>query len=137
MPCLRLTCLKEGGHPVREAERPITLPARGTMRHASAALLPEFFDITYTYRFGPRGHDVTVASLHDAEDGTLLAEAVHFPGGPYLPLRDLGLEGSVEHAGEAWILRVRRTCFAQFLHIEDPSFTAEEDWLHLLPGRER
>ena len=51
---LRLTCLKEGHHPVREAQRCITLPPHRSMRCDSAALLPEFFDITYAYRFGPR-----------------------------------------------------------------------------------
>ena len=40
------------------------------------------------------------------------------------------------HAGDAWHLRVSTHGFAQFLHIEDPCFTAEDDWLHLLPGRE-
>jgi beta-mannosidase len=134
---LRLACLKDGHHPVREAQRQVTLPARGILRHASAALLPEFFDITYAYRFGPRAHDVTVASLHDAEDDTLIADAVHFPGGPHLPPRDLGIEATVERAGNAWHLRVLAHGFAQFLHIDDPSFIAEDDWLHLPPGRER
>ena len=51
---LRLTCLRDGTHPVREATREITLPSRGKMRLESAVLLLEFFDITYAYRFGPR-----------------------------------------------------------------------------------
>ena len=134
---LRLACLRDGTHPVREATREITLPSRGKMRLESAVLLPEFFDITYAYRFGTRGHDVTVASLHDAEDSALIADAVHFPGGPHLPPRDLGLEVSVAHAGDGWHLRVTTHGFAQFLHIDDPSFTAEDDWLHLLPGSEQ
>ena len=134
---LRLACLKDSGHPVREAVREITLPARGAVRHASAALLPEFFDINHAYRFGPRTHDVTVASLHDARDDTPIADAVHFPGGPNLPPRDLGLEVGVERAGDAWYLRLFARGFAQFLHIDDPCFAAEDDWLHLPPGRER
>ena len=61
---LRITCLKDGTHPVREATQPITVAARGAMCLAIASLLPGFFDITYAYRFGPRVHDVTVANLH-------------------------------------------------------------------------
>ena len=133
---LRLVCLKHGSHPVRTAERQITLPGRSAVCHASAALLPEFFDITYAYRFGPRAHDVTVASLHDAEDATLIAEAVHFPNGPHLPPRDLGLEAALECVGDIWTLRVHARAFVQFLHIHDPCFAAEDNWLHLLPGRE-
>jgi beta-mannosidase len=134
---LRLVCLKDSHHRVREVAQRIMLPARGAIRHASAVLLPEFFDITYAYRFGPRSHDVTVASLHDAEDDTLIADAVHFPGGPYLPARDLGLEARVERVADGWHLRVLSRGFAQFVHIDDPSFVAADDWLHLLPGRER
>jgi beta-mannosidase len=132
---LRLVCLKAGGQLVREAERRVTLPPRAAACHASADLLPEFFDITYAYRFGPRAHDVTLASLHDAEDDSLIADAVHFPGGPHLPPRDLGLEARVEQSGDGWHLCVVARDFAQFLHIDDPSFVAEDDWLHLLPGR--
>lgn len=134
---LRLICLKDGTHPVRAAERQITLPARSAVRHASAALLPEFFDITYAYRFGPCPHEVTVASLHDAENDTLIAEAAHFPNGPHLPARDLGLVAAVERVGDTWNLRLLARGFVQFLHIQDPCFAAEDDWLHLLPGRER
>jgi beta-mannosidase len=134
---LRVVCLRDGCHAVREATQRITLPGHSGVRHASAALLPEFFDITYAYRFGPRTHDVTVASLHDAGDDTLIAEAVHFPGGPHMPARDLGLEATVERVGDAWDLCVIARGFVQFLHIDDPSFAAEDDWLHLPPGRPR
>jgi len=134
---LRLICVKDGVRPVREAVQEITLPSRGKLRLESAVLLPEFFDITYAYRFGPRSHDVTIASLHNAEDNVLLADAVHFPGGPNLPPRDIGLEARPEHAGDTWHLCLTAHGFAQFLHIDDPCFVAEEDWLHLAPGSER
>jgi len=134
---LRLVCLRDGLHLVREAARDITLSPHNSLCIASAALLPGFFDITYAYRFGPRAHDVTVASLHDAEDDAVLADAVHFPGGPALPPRDLGLEAAVERDGGTWWLRLRARGFAQFLHIDDQSFDAEEDWLHLSPRMEK
>jgi beta-mannosidase len=134
---LRLVCLNDGHRPVRQAEQRITLPAHAAVRHDSAALLPEFFDIAYAYRFGPRAHEVTVASLHDAEDDTLIADAVHFPGGPALPPRELGLEARAGHVGDVWYLDVVARGFAQFVHIDDASFAAEDDWLHLAPGRVR
>ena len=134
---LRLMCLKDGARPVRQAEQEITLLSRGTMRLESAVILPEFFDITYAYRFGPRTHDVTVATLHDAEDGFLLAEAVHFPGGPNLPPRDPGIDAKLELTGDAWHMTLTAQGFAQYVHIDDPSFLGEDDWFHLLPGCEK
>ncbi len=138
---LRLTCVKDGTHIVRACERPVTILSRGTESHCSSALLSGFFDITYAYRFGPRPHDVTVATLIDRDDNSVIAEAVHFPAGPTAPYamapRDLGLEVMTERVGASWQLRVRTRAFAQFLHIDDPHFIAEDNWLHLPPNQER
>jgi beta-mannosidase len=134
---LRLMCLKDGARPVRQAEQQITLLSRGRMTLESAVLLPEFFDITYAYRFGPRTHDVTVATLHDAEDDVLLAEAVHFPAGPNLPARDLGIDIKLQPLGDVWHMAIATQGFAQYLHIDDPSFIAEDNWFHLPPGSEK
>ena len=134
---LRLACLRDGCYPVCNAEREIEIPARGLVRFESAHLLPAFFDIAYAYRFGPRVHDATVASLYHARDETLIAEAFHFPAGPNMPSRDPGLEASVERVGESWQLRLTARSLVQFLHIDDPCFVAEDDWLHLPPQCER
>ncbi len=134
---LRLVCLQDGAIKLREAERPIYVPPRGALRLDSAELLPGFFDITYAYRFGPCAHDVTVATLHDAADGDLISQACHFPAGGLLPPRELGLEVETEWTDGRWWLRLRTDRFVQFLHVEDPAFTACEDWLHLPPDCER
>jgi beta-mannosidase len=34
-------------------------------------------------------------------------------------------------------MQVRTSDFAQFLHIDDPCFQPEDDWLHLPPGQTR
>ena len=55
MRVLRLTCLKEGTPSgARGAASRSRCRHAAAMRCDSAALLPEFFDITYAYRFGPR-----------------------------------------------------------------------------------
>lgn len=134
---LRIVCFKDGSAPVREAEQVVTVDARGELCLASAQLMQGFYDITYAYRFGPRAHDVTVASLHDASDGRLLAELCHFPDIAALHARDVGLEVAVEQDESGWYLRLLSRQFAQFLHIDDASFTAHENWLHLVPGYQR
>ena len=67
----------------------------------------------------------------------MLADAVHFPGGAALPTHDLGLEAAVFRRHDAWRLRLRTRSFAQFLHIDDPAFAAEDNWLHLPPGQDK
>jgi len=138
---LRVRCFKDGAHPVREGEHAITIPARGAERRSSGEMLPGFFDATYAYRFGPRSHNVTVATLLDAENDCVISEATHFPGGltaPYtMVTRDIGLEATVEKDAANWVLHLRSRGFAQFLHIDDPNFEPEDDWLHLAPGDDR
>jgi beta-mannosidase len=134
---LRLICLKDGATRVREAELPVIVEPRGSWSIGSAAVLPGFFDITYAYRFGPRPHDVTFATLHDTASGELIAESCHFPDMPALQPHDLGLEVAVEQDANGWSLRLRSQRFAQFLHIDDMTFSAQENWLHLMPGSER
>ena len=99
--------------------------------------MPGFFDVTYAYRFGPRVHDVTVATLLDAENNCVIAESVHFPAGltaPYsMPTRDIGLEVTVEKAPQTGCCICEASSFAQFLHIDDPHFQPDDNWLHLPP----
>ena len=134
---LRLTVLRQGGQIVRSASCAITLPARHARCYRSAELLPIFFDITDAYRFGPPSHDVTVASLLDDMEETVFAEAVHFPRGPSLPVQDPGLKVELQRAGDAWQLKLSAHAFVQFLHIDDPDFEPDDDWIHLPPGQER
>jgi beta-mannosidase len=134
---LRLACLKDGCYPVRQAVRDVDLLPRSAIRFESASLLQGFFDVANAYQFGPRIHDVTVASLHDAEDDTLIAEAFHFPAGPDLLPRDTGLQARIEHAGDAWSLKLTTRRLVTFLHIDDTSFLPSDNWLHLPPGHER
>jgi beta-mannosidase len=134
---LRIACLRSDAIPMRTAERAFQIEPRGAKRIDSADLLPSFFDITYAYRFSPPAHEVTIATLHDASDDTVIADAYHFPARGILPSRDLGMDVAVERQDGTWWLRLRSQCFAQFVHIEDATLTAREDWFHLPPGRER
>ena len=137
---LRLVCLRDGAHPVRQAEQSLSIPARGAQRLSSNDLLPGFFDITYAYRFGPPAHEVSVATLVDHENNRVIAESVHFPqrrSATYaLPQRDIGLEGTMEQEGNEWKLRLRCSIFGQFVHIEAPGFEPDENWMHLPPHQD-
>lgn len=134
---LRLTCLRDGCYAVRDAVRDLNVPPRSAIRLESASLLPEFFDISYAYRFGPPSHDATIASLHDADDDSLIAEAFHFPAGPDVRAHDPGLEARIERDGNGWSLCVSAQRLVSFLHVDDASFLPEDNWLHLPPHQER
>jgi beta-mannosidase len=133
---LSLTCWREGA-PVVQAERVVDVDPRGMLTLSSFEMLGRFFDITYAYRFGPPGHDVTAAALIDANSGALLAEAFHFPRGRGSDRSEIGLDATIERQGDDWVLTVTTRQFAQSVHVVDEDFLPQANWFHLPPGATR
>jgi beta-mannosidase len=132
---LDLLCLREGSVKVASASRTVELAPRSTQRLGAAECLGQFFDFTHAYRFGPRAHDVTIATLRDPADGRIVSEAVHLPERRTDARHELGLTVSVERADAGWQLVIEAKRFARFVHIVDPHYRAARDWFHLPPNR--
>jgi beta-mannosidase len=99
-------------------------------------MLGAFHDVAYAYCFGPPQHEVMVASLY-GKDGALIAEAFHFPSatGPTRP------EGAVltaqvrrEH-DDGYTVALTSDRFIYGARIEAKGFLADDNYLHLVPGR--
>jgi beta-mannosidase len=136
---LELACLRNGSVKVASASCPVQLQPHGAQRISAAACLGQFFDFTHAYRFGPRGHDVTLATLIDAASGAIVSEAVQLPERRVSERHDLGLTVVAERVsggtGTAWQLVIEAKRFARFVHIIDPHYRAARDWFHLAPNR--
>jgi beta-mannosidase len=119
------------------ARHALTLAPRSLQRISAAAYLGQFFDFTHAYRFGPRAHDVTVATLYDAASGEIVSEAFHLPERSVHARDDLGMTVDVERngSGDGWQLAIETKRFARFVHIIDPHYRAARDWFHLAPNR--
>ncbi|CAB3781184.1 glycosyl hydrolase 2 galactose-binding domain-containing protein [Paraburkholderia caffeinilytica] len=132
---LDLVCLREGSVKVASASRAVELARHSTLCLSAAGCLGQFFDFTHAYRFGPRAHDVTIATLRDPASGQILSEAVHLPERHAGERHDLGLTVRVERTAEGWQLIIEAKRFARFVHIADPHYRATRDWFHLPPNR--
>ncbi|MDR6419095.1 beta-mannosidase [Paraburkholderia phenoliruptrix] len=132
---LELLCLRDGSVKVASASRAVQLAPRSTQRISAAACLDQFFDLTHAYRFGPRAHDVTIATLRDAASGRIMSEAFHLPDRRVGALSDPGLTVAVERVDDGWQLVVEAKRFARFVHIIDSRYRAAHDWFHLVPNR--
>ncbi len=129
---LELTCLRDGATPVVSVRRSMILAARSVQKISAFELIGRFFDITYAYRFGPLGHEVTVVRLRDSS-GRVVSEAFHFPAG-----RDLGetvtpIEASLSQDRQGWVLTLEADRLIQSVHIADPGYRPNDDWFHLAP----
>ncbi|MGF6771219.1 beta-mannosidase [Paraburkholderia sp. GAS199] len=133
---LELLCLRDGAVKVASASRAVELAPRSAQRLGAAECLGQFFDFTHAYRFGPRAHDVTIATLRDATHGHVLAQSFHLPERRATERHDLGLKVSVQRNGndDGWQLAIEAKRFARFVHIVDPHYRAARDWFHLAPN---
>lgn len=132
-----LTAWREGATPVAGGKRMVEVAPRAGLTLSGFDLLGSFFDLTYAYRFGPPGHDVTSARLADVTTGAVLAEAFHFPLGRGQGRQRLGLEAELVQEGGGWYLAVSTGAFAQSVHVVDEAWRPADNWFHLAPGEGR
>jgi len=132
---LDLACLRDGAVNVVSATRAVALAPHSTQRIACADLLGRFFDFTHAYRFGPRTHDVTIATLREAGSNLIWSEAYHLPERRALERHDLGITATPQRTEGGWALVLEAKRFARYVHIADAHYRATRDWFHLPPNR--
>ncbi len=136
---LRVTLHRGGRAVVATGERDLVVPARASAEVHVDALFPSFLDTTYAFRFGPPGHDVVVATLHDRATGDRVADAFYFPTGlPASPRDDLGLEASARAIGEGrYALTLRSRALALAVAVDAPGFDADDGYVTVPPEGDR
>jgi len=128
--------LHRGEGVVAEGSRAVALGAHAAIALSTDELVGRFTDVTYAYRFGPPGHDVTVATLRDRTNGATLGRAFHFPRSLHdVRATDLGVEAHAERLGDdTWKLTVRTKKIAQAVAIDARGFVMDDDFFHVAPG---
>jgi beta-mannosidase len=97
-----------------------------------------FYDLAYAYRFGPKIHDVVVASLRDPR-GKLLSEYACFHRGEVMHRgSEPDVTATLGH-DELGVptLQVSSRKFAQSVYIDTPGAAPEDNYFHIVPGESR
>ncbi len=133
---LELAMYQAGEVRVAEARRALRLAPRSTTEIRAEALLGRFVDATYAYRFGPPGHDLTVAWLRVGE--RVVARAFHLPLGHQRSVeRELGLKARAQRREGNPGLLVTTDRFAQCVTVDVRGYLPVDDFFHLEPAAER
>jgi beta-mannosidase len=135
---VRIALFRDGRVCTDSGSAAVTVPARGSACLGADAMLGRFYDVAYAYRFGAPGHDLVVATLHDAT-GVRIADAFHSPLG--LTSRrgdDVGLAADVERRTDGSVaLVVRSERFAQFVAVDAGDAVPDDNYFHVAPGDAR
>jgi beta-mannosidase len=133
---LELALYRRGGALAVSRRMPLTLGARSTVTVSSDAVLEQFLDVTYAYRFGPADRDLTVGTLR--RGGRVLGRCFHFPlGHAFAREHDLGIEAIARPAGDGtYLLNVKARRFAQAVAVQVRGYVARDNYFHLEPGGE-
>lgn len=137
---LEVCALQAGSTVVAKGEMLVEIPARSRQTFEATRILGSFFDLTYAFRFGPAGHDTVVVTARQddtAAASPVFLQACYFPHGPYAEPEDIGLSAELCCDQGTWWLELHTRNTARFVHIDDRTFRAQENYFHLPPDQAR
>jgi len=136
---VELLLLKDGHVVVARQEIPCHLPSRARQTFASDELLDGFYDVTYSYRFGPPQHELAIATLFD-ERRQVLSEAFYFVRAQqpaFAPAVQLDVEAMSLGDGGRYQVALRCDHFLQSVSFETRGFLPDDNYFHLAPSRQK
>jgi len=115
-----------------------TVAARSKRTWQSAAILQGFYDVTYSYRFGPPAHDVAIATLLD-EQQRVISETHYFPvrKEPALVTSASVNAHAVALPGGNFEVSLRSDRFLEHVSFDIQGFLPDDNYFHLSPLRPR
>ena len=135
---VELLLLKDEHIVVARQEVACRLPPRTQQTYLSDTLLGGFYDVTYSYRFGPPRHELAIATLFD-DRHQVLSEAFYFvksrePG----YLSSVKLDAEAEKVGEGcYQVTLQSDHFLQSVSFDVKGFLPDDNYFHLTPSRPR
>lgn len=135
---LRVRLIRSDGIEIGIAGSELRLdPSSGKALNVDA-LLGRFLDTTYSYRFGPCEHAITVAELIDT-DGAIITTAHHLPAGLGHEVReDIALRAFARLRGDgSYNLHIESHELALFVSISVKGYLPTDNYFHIPPRGKR
>ena len=140
-PCngtIEITLLKEPATVVARQELAVRVESRARRVFSADEILGGFYDVSYSYRFGPAHHDVVIATWLDS-DRRVISEGLHFIR-RQAPVADRNVAVQVtaeQTADGSYQVHLEADRLLQGIHLAAPGFLPEDNYFHLIPHRKR
>lgn len=134
---IQLDLINKASNIIANLEKQVMIPANTTVTFSSDELLDRFYDVTYSYRFGPAKHYLVSARLIDLKQH-LIDEAIYFPtvGLPDMVYNSIKL--AVNQLDEkTYQVSLQSEKFVYSVNLDIPGFIAEDNFFHLIPHQEK
>jgi beta-mannosidase len=135
---LRVALYRFEGRTIASADCPIKIRGRSAKTFGVEEILGRFVDASYSFHFGPPGHDLVVAGLHTDDSGFPIARCFRFPH-QHPPSRssisELGLAGEAALLNDGrleLLLQSRR--FAWGVRVASLGWMADDNYFGIEPG---
>ncbi len=130
---LNIQVLDKGHVTTAKVHKEITLDRHSKIQLNADKLLGHFYDLTYSYRFGPVKHNVVSASL--TKEGRILSQEFFFPGGSIPEPIDKTLVKARAHQLKNNLIEVTIEVESLLYNaaIEAKGYLPDDNFFHLVP----
>jgi beta-mannosidase len=131
---LRVRLFRNGETVIADETKQIEVAGFSVRALDVAEMFSHFYDLSYSYRFGPSSYDVM--HLQWSVD-TVTHHGYFFPTGHSFPRRDdLGIKATLHRrAPGSAMLRLETLRFAQAVAVEIEGYRAVDNYVHIAPGQ--
>jgi len=127
-----LDLINESSTVIANAQKDIQVSANTKQIFNAEELLNHFYDITYSYRFGPAKHHIVSAKLVDT-NGQLVNESAYFPMAEQFKMVDTSVKIDIEQINEdTYQIKILSSKFLYAINLETPGYIAEDNFFHAL-----
>ncbi len=118
--------------------KPINIDARSKLQLNSEVLLKHFYDLSYSYRFGPPSHYAVLVQLNNAKQ-QMISESFYFPKADMPTQASTGsLQAELIRVNEnQCILSLSAQDFIFGIYIEIKNANLEDNYFHMFPDTTR
>ena len=135
---LELVLLQDDHIVIASGSTEITIDSGEKQCYQADSLLGAFYDVTYSYRFGPARHNIVAARLK-SDTGDILSEDFLFPQSSEPTIRNqVNLKATaIETEINTYALEIISDTFMHTVNLETPGYIADANFFHLLPNHKK